>query len=139
VNTRQCTILIAEDNLGHERLTLYALKKCRVEVVCAIVRDGQEVLDYLRRSPPFGDRSAYPDPDLILLDLNLPKRDGREVLRILKADPALRHIPVVVLSTSDRDEDIRYAMDTGAAEYISKSTGFDVYTQQISEVVKHVR
>jgi CheY-like chemotaxis protein len=139
VNTRRCNILLAEDNPGHQRLTLHALKKCRVPVECAVVRDGQEILDYLRRRPPFEDRTVHPDPDLILLDLNLPKRDGREVLGIIKGDPALRETPVVVLSTSDREEDVRYAMETGAAEYISKSTGFDIYSEKISEVIKHVR
>jgi len=139
VNSRRYNILLAEDNLGHQRLTLHALKKIPVPVACSVVRDGQEILDYLRGSPPFGDRTVYPDPDLILLDLNLPKRDGREVLGIIKGDPALNGIPVVVLSTSDREEDIRYAMETGAAGYISKSAGFDAYTAQISEVMKHVR
>jgi len=139
VDTRHCNILIVEDNPGHERLTRYALKKSRIRVVCSVVKDGQEVLDYLRGHPPFGDRATHPVPDLILLDLNLPKRDGREVLGIIMADPAFRNIPVVVLSTSDREEDIRNAMEMGAAEYISKSTGFDVYTKKISEVIKHVR
>ncbi|HLB00562.1 MAG TPA: response regulator [Bacteroidota bacterium] len=139
MKTRQCNILIAEDNPGHQRLTQYALKKSRAPVRCAVVRDGQEILDYLTGRPPFEDRAAFPVPDLILLDLNLPKRDGREVLRLIKADPALAGIPVVVLSTSDREEDIRYAMEMGAADYISKSTGFDVYTSRISEVTRHVR
>jgi len=139
VETRTHHILIVEDNLGHQRLTEYALKGSTTPVRCTVVRDGQEILDYLERRPPFGDRSAYPDADLILLDLNLPKRDGREVLRVIKSDPRFAGIPVVVLSTSDREEDVRFAIDAGAVEYISKSAGFDVYTRKISEVARHVR
>lgn len=127
-------ILIAEDNPGHQRLTEYALKKSPVPVRCHVARDGQEVLDYLRRKPPFEREENAPRPDLILLDFNLPKRDGREVLKLLKEDPLLREIPVIVVSTSDREEDIRYAMETGAAEYISKSKGFDLYSEEIRRV-----
>ena len=139
METRLFNILIAEDNLGHQRLTEYALRKNRVPVRCAIVRDGQEVLDYLFRKAPYDDEARCPRPDLILLDLNLPKRDGREVLGIIRADPSLRSIPVVIVSTSDREEDIRYALGSGARAYISKSRGFDRYSDEISEVIKYVQ
>jgi chemotaxis family two-component system response regulator Rcp1 len=134
---RLYNILIAEDNLGHQRLTEYALRKKGTPVRCVVVHDGQEVLDYLYRHPPFDDAARAPRPDLILLDLNLPKRDGREVLGIIGGDPSLRLIPVVIVSTSDREEDVRYALDNGARAYISKSRGFDRFTEEISEVVKY--
>ena len=102
-------------------------------------RDGQEVLDYLYRRDGYTDPEQFPWPDLILLDLNLPKRDGREVLKIVKSDPALKEIPVVIVSTSDREEDIRYAFDNGAAAYISKAGGFDRFFQELPSVVRHVR
>ena len=90
-------------------------------------------------SGPRGRRFKSARPDLILLDLNLPKRDGREVLGIIRADPSLRSIPVVIVSTSDREEDIRYALGSGARAYISKSRGFDRYSDEISEVIKYVQ
>ena len=79
------------------------------------------------------------DPDLILLDLNLPKRDGREVLKVVKEHPDVKHIPVVIVSTSDREEDIAYATATGAAAYISKSSGFDTFNKELSSVLVYAR
>jgi len=139
LETPPFNILIAEDNPGHQRLTEYALKRNPVPVRCTVVRDGQEVMDYLHHRPPYDDGGAHPRPDLILLDLNLPRRDGREVLRLLKGDPALREIPVVIVSTSDREEDIRTAMESGADGYISKSKGFDRYSDEIARVTTYSR
>jgi CheY-like chemotaxis protein len=138
VESRLVNILIAEDNPGHQRLTEYALRKRGAPVRCTVVRDGQEVLDYLYRNPPYDDDAAYPAPDLILLDFNLPKRDGREVLGIIGADEQLRSIPIVIVSTSDREEDVRFAMEHGVRAYISKSKGFDRFTDEISDVTKYV-
>jgi CheY-like chemotaxis protein len=138
VESRLFNILIVEDNPGHQRLTEYALRKKGAPVRCTVVRDGQEVLDYLFRKPPFDDEAAYPRPDLILLDLNLPKRDGREVLGIIGAEEGLRAIPIVIVSTSDREEDVRFAMENGVRAYISKSKGFDRFTDEISDVTKYV-
>ena len=76
-------------------------------------------------------------PDIILLDLNLPKRDGREVLKVIKDDPALKNIPVVIVSTSDREEDITYAFQTGAVGYISKSSGFDKFNEELANIDKY--
>jgi CheY-like chemotaxis protein len=138
VESRLINILIAEDNPGHQRLTEYAIRKKGAQVRCTVVRDGQEVLDYLSRKPPFDDDAVYPRPDLILLDFNLPKRDGREVLGIIGADERLRGIPIVVVSTSDREEDLRFAMEHGVRAYISKSKGFDRFTDEISDVTKYL-
>ncbi len=137
VETRRFNILIVEDNLGHQRLTEHALRRNRVPVSCAVVRDGEEALKYLTRKQPYDDASRCPRPDLILLDLNLPRRDGREVLGIILRDPSLRGIPVVIVSTSDREEDVRFALDLGAKAYISKSRGFDKFSEDISEVLKY--
>ncbi len=132
-------ILIVEDNLAHQRITEYILKKSKTPVKYFVVRDGQEVLDYLYHKDPFADRAQYPRPNLILLDLNLPKRDGREVLGIIKGDATLSEIPIVIVSTSDREEDVKYAFQKGAAAYISKSSGFDRLTEQLSDVVKYAK
>lgn len=103
------------------------------------MRDGQEVLDYLYRRDPYSDADRYPIPNLILLDLNLPKRDGREVLKLIKADPILQRIPVVIVSTSDREEDITYALETGAVAYISKASGFDKFNADLGSVLKYAK
>ena len=132
-------ILIVEDNLAHQKITEYVLKKNKVPAKLFIVRDGQEVLDYLYRRNGYTDPDKYPLPNLILLDLNLPKRDGREVLKLLKEDPNLEAIPIVIVSTSDREEDINYAYQLGVVGYISKSIGFDKFSAELGSVVKYAR
>lgn len=132
-------ILIVEDNLGHLKITQYVLKHNNVQANYFIVRDGQEALDFLFHKDSYHDVALYPQPDLILLDLNLPKRDGREVLKIVKEDSSLKEIPVVIVSTSDREEDVTYAFQTGAIAYISKSSGFDKFNQELGGVMKYAR
>ncbi|MBI1803148.1 MAG: response regulator [Ignavibacteriae bacterium] len=132
-------ILIVEDNLAHQRITEYVLKRNNVKANLIVVRDGQEVLDYLYRKNAYSDSAASPRPHLILLDLNLPKRDGREVLKVIMEDASLKQIPVVIVSTSDREEDIAYAFQTGAVAYISKSSGFDKFNEQLGTVWKYAR
>jgi len=132
-------ILIVEDNLAHQKITEYVLKKNKVPAKLFIVRDGQEVLDYLYRRNGYTDPDKYPLPNLILLDLNLPKHDGREVLKLLKEDPNLEAIPIVIVSTSDREEDINYAYQLGVVGYISKSIGFDKFSAELGSVVKYAR
>ena len=132
-------ILIVEDNLSHLKITQYALRRSKVPSNLNVVSDGQEVLDYVFRANGFEDQSKFPRPDLILLDLNLPKRDGREVLKLLKADTRSNDIPIVIVSTSDREEDISYSFQVGAVAYISKSSGFDKYNEQLGEVHQYAR
>ncbi|HTK83251.1 MAG TPA: response regulator [Bacteroidota bacterium] len=132
-------ILIVEDNLAHQRITEYALKRSAVPFVINVVRDGQEALDYLYRREKYSDDRQFPIPKIILLDLNLPKRDGREVLKVIKNDAALRDIPVVIVSTSDREEDVHYAFETGAVAYISKSSGFDKFNEQVAGIAQYAR
>jgi len=129
-------ILIAEDNLSHQKITEYVLKKNNVGARIRVVRDGQEILDYLFRRGLYTDELQYPMPQLILLDLNLPKHDGREILKLLKSDPHLKKIPIVIVSTSDREEDIAYAREHGAAAYISKAIGFDKFNTELGAVLQ---
>lgn len=136
--TSTFNILIIEDNLSHLTLTKYALESNRVPAACHAVQDGQEALDYLHRQHKFADDSRYPMPDLILLDLNLPKRDGREVLHIIRSDEKLSRIPVVVVSTSDRPEDMTFALEKGAVAYISKSVGFENFNRSFSDIEKYL-
>jgi CheY-like chemotaxis protein len=102
-NSRPINILLVEDSPGDVRLTQEALKEGKVSNQVHVARDGVEAMEFLRRQGKFADK---PRPDLILLDLNMPKKDGREVLAELKADVSLRTIPVVVLTTSSAEEDI---------------------------------
>ncbi|MGA2622563.1 MAG: response regulator [Bacteroidota bacterium] len=132
-------ILIVEDNLAHLQLTEYILRRNNFPGTIHVVRDGQEALDYLFRKLPFSDVAKFPIPDLILLDLNLPKRDGREVLKILKDDASLKDIPVVIVSTSDREEDVAFALQHGAAAYISKSSGFEILREKLATVTQYAR
>ncbi|MBI1806178.1 MAG: response regulator [Ignavibacteria bacterium] len=132
-------ILIVEDNLAHQKITEYILKKNNIPARLFVVHDGQEVLDYLYRKNEYADISNHPLPNLILLDLNLPKRDGREVLKVIKHDASLKEIPVVILSTSDREEDMHYAFSNGAVAYISKASGFDKFNEDLASVTKYAR
>lgn len=111
-------IFLIEDNRGDIRLIQEALKRAGTPCEIAVARDGEEAMAYLRRE---GDFAEAKQPDLILLDLNLPKKDGREVLADIKADPLLKHIPVVVLTTSRSDEDIFNSYDLYVNCFISKS------------------
>lgn len=129
---RPIEILLVEDNEGDVRLTREALNEAKVRNNLAVVRDGQEALDYLRRPGPEGMKP--PRPDLILLDLNLPKKDGREVLAELKTDPSLRRLPVVVLTTSSSEKDILESYDLHANCYITKPVDLD----QFINVVTHI-
>ena len=132
-------ILIVEDNLAHQKITEYVLKRHNLPAKFFVVRDGQEVVDYLFRKNGYTDIEKYPMPNLILLDLNLPKRDGREVLKLLKENISLRDIPVVIVSTSDREEDIAFATQMGVVGYISKSIGFDKFSDELGSVIKYAR
>ncbi len=116
-DTRSIQILLVEDNPGDARLTLEAMREAKVQNKIHIVEDGVQAMQFLRREGTYADA---PRPDLILLDLNLPKKDGREVLAEVKADPALKRIPVVVLTTSSADEDVLRAYDLHANCYVTK-------------------
>ena len=114
---RSIVILLVEDNPGDARLTMEGMREAKVKNKIHVVEDGIEAMAFLRRQGRFGDA---PRPDLILLDLNLPKKDGRAVLAEVKADPDLRRIPVVVLTTSRAEEDVLKAYDLHANAYVTK-------------------
>jgi two-component system, chemotaxis family, response regulator Rcp1 len=128
---RPIEILLVEDNEGDVRLTLEALKEGKVSNNLSIARDGVEALQMLRRE---GKHAQLARPDLILLDLNLPRKDGREVLAEIKEDGDLRRIPVVVLTTSQAEEDVLRTYDLHANCYITKP----VDLEQFLKVVKSI-
>jgi CheY-like chemotaxis protein len=131
VNANPIEILLVEDNLGDIRLTIEAFKEGRLLNNISVVRDGVEALLYLRRQGNYGDAKR---PDLILLDLNLPKKDGRAVLAEIKADDELKHIPVIILTTSDAEQDILRSYQLHANCYITKPVDMD----QFMKVIKYV-
>jgi chemotaxis family two-component system response regulator Rcp1 len=129
--TTPVEILLVEDNPGDVRLTQEALKESKVTNNLSVAEDGVEALAFLQREGKYADA---PRPDLLLLDLNLPKKDGRELLEEIKADDNLKRIPVVVLTTSKAEEDILRMYDQHANCYITKPIDFD----QFIDVVKSI-
>lgn len=128
---RPVEILLVEDNPGDVRLTQEGLKEGKVRNTLHVVRDGVEALAFLRRE---GEYAHAPRPDLILLDLNLPKKDGREVLAEIKEDPILRRIPVVVLTVSKAEEDILKTYDLHANCYITKPVGLEQFIRVVKSI-----
>jgi len=124
-------ILLVEDNLGDVRLTQEALKDAQVRVRMSVVGDGVEAMAFLHHEGPYS-RSLH--PDLILLDLNLPRKDGREVLADIKADTHLRRIPIVILTTSQADKDILASYDLHANCYIIKPVNLNQFTKVITAI-----
>ena len=119
-------ILMVEDNLGDARLTQEALKESKMLNNLYHAKDGVEAMEFLRKEGKFKD---MPTPDIILLDLNLPRKDGREVLAELKAIPKLKNIPVVVLTTSDAEQDILMSYNLHANCYITKPVDLDKFIE----------
>ncbi|MEI6502314.1 MAG: response regulator [Armatimonadota bacterium] len=124
-------ILLVEDNPGDVRLTREALRESKVINNLSVAKDGVEALEMLRREGPHG---AQRRPDLILLDLNLPRKDGREVLGEIKEDPDLRRIPVVVLTTSEAESDVHRAYDLHANCYIVKPVDLDQFINVVRTI-----
>ena len=120
-------ILLAEDDLGDQELTKRALEEGKVENELYIVKDGEEALDYLFRRGRYTDPETSPRPDLFLLDLNMPKLDGRQVLEQIRSIHELRNIRVVVLTTSRLEEDITRSYDLGVHSYITKPVDLDQF------------
>lgn len=118
-------ILMADDDEDDRLLTRDALVESRVANDLRFVEDGEALMDYLQRRGPYADPASSPRPGLILLDLNMPRKDGREALREIKADPELRRIPVVILTTSKAEEDVYRSYDVGANSYITKPVTFE--------------
>jgi CheY-like chemotaxis protein len=130
-------ILIAEDDPNDRLLTEEALAESNTTAELDFVGDGFELLQFLRREGTYAARAGAPLPGIILLDLNMPRMDGREALEKLKADPVLRRIPVVVMTNSKDDEDISYTYQLGASSYILKPTGFDELVRLMEEICRY--
>jgi CheY-like chemotaxis protein len=127
-------ILLVEDDRGDQLLTQEALGESVKARKVLVVSDGEEALRYLRQSGEYSDPLRAPRPDLILLDLNMPKVNGRQVAEQVKADPDLKLIPVVVLSTSNHPDDVRYCYRAGVNAYVHKPTNFDDFVEAVQAI-----
>jgi len=127
-------VLLVEDNPADQQLCLRAFKKGKVNINLQLVNDGQEAMDYLLNKNSFSDKSAHPRPDLILLDINMPKKDGKQVLREIKSDANLKLIPVVMLTTSDQEKDIIDSYKLGVNSYISKPVRINDFVDAMSKL-----
>ena len=123
--TKPITILMADDDEEDRMMAKEAWEESRLCNYLCFVEDGEELLDYLERRGKYTDPKDSPRPGLILLDLNMPKKDGREALREIKNSPDLRSIPLVVMTTSSAEEDILRSYDVGANSYITKPVTFE--------------
>ena len=131
VDAAPIEVLLVEDSPGDVRLTREAFKDAKVHINLHVASDGAEAMDFLNRE---GKHSGVPRPDLILLDLNLPKKDGREVLDEIKQSPVLKSIPVVILTTSASDEDILRSYRLHANCYITKPVGLDGFLEVVRSI-----
>ncbi len=129
---KMITILLADDDPDDRQLTREAFLENRLANRFDTVEDGEELMEYLNRRGKYADLKGTPLPGLILLDLNMPRKDGREALKEIKADPELRRIPIVVLTTSKADEDIVRSYDLGVNSYVTKPVTF----KSLVELVK---
>lgn len=129
IDVRINTVLLVEDNPDDEALTLRALHKYNLANDIVVVRDGQEALDYLFAEGQYDGRNREELPQVVLLDLNLPKVDGLEVLRRVAADPIVRRVPVVVLTSSDEEQDLVRSYDLGANSYVRKPVDFEQFLE----------
>jgi CheY-like chemotaxis protein len=134
---RAVTILMADDDPDDRDFALSAMKESRLANELRFVEDGEELINYLRRLGRYANPKDSPRPGLILLDLNMPRKDGREALREIKSDPALKNIPIVVLTTSKAEEDILRSYNLGANCFITKPVTFDGLVEVVKVLNKH--
>ena len=131
---RDPVVLLVEDNEDHAFFTREVFDEAAPGVALHHVTDGEKCMAFLRRQPPYGDA---PVPDLILLDLNMPRMDGYEVMQQIAADPALRSLPVVVLTTSSEQTDVKRMYDLRCSSYIAKSVDLDEFSRAVVKLTQY--
>jgi len=136
-NAMSITILMADDDADDRQLTREALEDARLINDIRFVENGEELMEYLRRQGKYAPPAEAPRPGIILLDLNMPRKDGRTVLKEIKQDPDLRTIPVVVLTTSKSDEDVYRSYDLGVNSYIVKPVTFEALVDTLQTLEKY--
>jgi two-component system, response regulator len=136
-DNRTITILLADDDPDDRMLTQDAFVESRLRNNLEMVEDGEELMDYLHHRGKYSGESARPRPALILLDLNMPRKDGREALKEIKSDPELRRIPVIVLTTSKAEEDILRTYDLGVNSFVVKPVTFEALVDVLKTIGKY--
>lgn len=136
-SAKPITILIAEDDPDDRKMTKEAFDECYLANDLRFVEDGVELLDYLNRRGKYSDPASSPFPGLLLLDLNMPRKDGREALREIKKDPKLKNLRVIILTTSKAEEDIHKSYDLSASSYITKPVTFAALLDVIKALGKY--
>jgi CheY-like chemotaxis protein len=131
------TILMADDDPDDRLLTKEAMEESRLLNPLHFVEDGEALMDYLYQREIYSDAKLAPRPGLILLDLNMPRKDGRQALKEIKADPDLRQIPVVVLTTSKAEEDILRSYDLGVSGFVTKPVSFEELVEIMKVIAKY--
>ncbi len=134
MNGEPVLVMLVEDNVDHAELVMRTLTEHRVANRIRHFVDGQTALDYLLRHEPYTDPAASPRPHVILLDLRLPRVDGLEVLKTIKETDELRHIPVVVLTTSEAERDVARAYDNHANSYLVKPVGYEAFNELMQDL-----
>ena len=132
--TKMVVILLVEDNPADQQLTIRAFKKGKINTNLQIVNDGQEAMDYLLREGKFKNEEKILRPDLILLDINMPRKDGKQVLKEIKVNDELKSIPVVMLTTSEHEKDIIDSYNLGVNSYISKPVRINDFMDVVSKL-----
>ena len=127
-------VLLVEDNPADQQLTIRAFQKGHVNTNLQITGDGVEAMEYLRGEGKYHDREIYPVPDLILLDINMPRKDGKQVLKEIREDKALKLVPVVMLTTSDQEKDIIDSYNLGVNAYISKPVRINEFMEVVHKL-----
>ena len=136
-HAKPVTILMADDDPDDRQLTLEAFQEAKLANDLRFVEDGVELLDYLNRRGKFADPTTSPRPGIILLDLNMPRKDGREALKELKADPRFKLIRVIIMTTSKAEEDILRSYNLSAASYITKPVTFESLVDVVKTLGKY--
>ncbi|HTK37164.1 MAG TPA: response regulator [Pyrinomonadaceae bacterium] len=136
-NGNAITILLADDDPDDRMLAKEAFVESRLRNQLEMVEDGEELMDYLSQRGKYSGANQKPKPDLILLDLNMPRKDGREALREIKSSPELRRIPIVVLTTSKADEDVIRTYDLGVNSFITKPVTFEALVEVLTTLGRY--
>ncbi len=133
---KQHVVLLADDNVADQRLFQRALLRHDPDIDLRVVSDGEEVMDYLKHRGPYRDPNTAPKPDLVLLDINMPRMDGKRTLREIREDHVLKGLPVVFMTTSDDGRDVRDSYELGVNAYLVKSPNIDEFFSAMETVVR---
>lgn len=134
---KSITVLVADDDADDRLMIEEAFRENRLTNDLRFAKDGEELMQYLKREGPYAEMSSLPLPGLILLDLNMPRKDGREALREIKSDPNLKRIPVVVLTTSKAEEDVYRTYNLGVNSFITKPVTFGALVEVLKEIGRY--